>query len=159
MLKPITTFLMAMSFCFAFGQTVHTTEHTVFDSDVKPQDWVLYYTDGQTIKIEYKFFECDYTSGYDQEHVFLRMTNLTGADMAANWHAQLDYAGQCATCDKVNEYTYGLNFSANQVIEGTCDRSTGHAVRIFSGFNDINYTKGKQLTGFKLDNLTVITLQ
>ena len=160
MFKLLNTIIILLSIGTAFSQVQHSTQTIIFDNP-SSTDWTLYFTDSQKIKIEYKFIHCDYNSGYDQDMILFRVTNLTTNDLATNWHAELYYEEGCVTCDKVNEYSYGLNLSGGEVVEGDCVRGVDHALKMFYGFNDTNYTipDARYLTGFKLGSLVVTSAQ
>jgi len=158
MLKLLSTLIMMSSFVTLFSQTQYTTETIEFE-DVRPSDWVVYFEDNQNFKIEYKLITCDYTSGYDQEMVLLKVTNLSTENIKFFWHAELHYAAVCKTCNDQDEYTFGTEVPSGQSVEGVCDRSVGFDLKFFSGFNDVNYKQGEHLTAFKLGTLTTETTE
>ncbi|MBL1279366.1 MAG: hypothetical protein COA33_003800 [Fluviicola sp.] len=120
-------------------------------------EWATY-IENENIKVEYKHIDCKPTSGYDFESVLLQITNKTNQTIELNWVIDLYYNGECKTCDYPIEYSRSVSLSPNSTITGDCDRQSDRALNLFSRFNDVNYSKGDQLTGFQLSALTIIYL-
>jgi hypothetical protein len=93
--------------------------------------------------------------GYDFETVILRITNKINQQLDFSWHIDIYREGACRTCDYEVEYRRTISLAANQVIEGDCVRNSNIQLKVFSQFNDANYTKGAKLTGFQLNDFTV----
>lgn len=115
-------------------------------------DWELYILD-EIVKIEYKIVSCDPVMGYDNESVLLRITNLSGSKIQLSWISNNFYDKVCNSCNYPNEYFNEIGLAPNQTLEGNCDIYADKKLKIFSKFNDPNYSKGKQLTSFKLADL------
>jgi len=125
-----------------------------FNEDAHSNEWQIYLSN-LDYKIEYKFVDCDPSIGYDQEMVIFRFTNRTKETLVFNWHILSDYDKVCKTCDYPEEYGYGVKLEPYEEREGSCSIYEDYSLKIYSKFIDENYTKGEQLTGFKLGNLTL----
>lgn len=135
------------------AQQVYSLESINIKSGT-PSEWVSY-MDHLDFKIEYKFSDCDPPSGLDNESVLFRFTNKTHQSIALSWHLLLSYDEVCRTCDYPHEYGYELNLGPDEVLEGDCSTEGNYRLKVFSKFIDPIYTKGAQLTDFKLSNFTV----
>ncbi|MFT5861053.1 MAG: hypothetical protein ACI865_003172 [Flavobacteriaceae bacterium] len=146
-----------MSFVYLNGlaqQEYSTVQIDISDiSSDNPTDWTTY-IDNVTFKIEYKMVNCDPNKGFDFEAVFFKVTNKTLNELAVAWHKNLYYGGICRTCDYPEEYSFELSLGPNQIVQGDCDPQTGYQLKLFSRFNDTDYSRGDALTAFKLDNFT-----
>lgn len=129
---------------------ISTTQINI--EEYKPSSWTVYFED-EISKIEYKFVNCEQNIGYDQEHVFLRLTNKTREHLKFTWFAKQFYAGECLTCDYPEEYTFEYTVDPESNFEGECDIHSAHELKIFSGFTEPGKSTGEKLTAFKLDNL------
>lgn len=119
-------------------------------------EWNVY-VQQENFKIEYKFVNCDPSMGYDNESIVLRITNFTENKIKLTWVSNNFYDKVCNSCNYPDEYFNELILSPNQQVEGTCDIYADKKLKIFSKFNDVNYSKGKQLTSFKLADLNLTT--
>ena len=155
-----TTLLQVLTVLFlvftgdSFGQV--ETDLKNFKEDGKPTTWATYYS-SESVTIEYKFVTCTPTSGLDNEGVVFKYTNKTNSKVILNWHLHLYYDETCRTCDFGDEYSKEISLTPNQIIEGNCTTEGDYTLKIFSKFNDANYSKGAKLTSFKLDNLLIST--
>lgn len=120
----------------------------------KPADWISY-MDQEDFKIEYRFSDCDPSSGLDNESVLFKFTNKTQGTLVLSWHLNLSYDEVCRTCDYPEEYGYEMNLEPNQILEGDCTTEGNYRLKVFSRFIDPVYSKGAQLTDFKLADFTV----
>ena len=124
------------------------------ENQSNPNNWVSY-LDNQEFKIEFRFADCDLSSGYDFEAVLFKVTNKTAQKLYFNWQNTMYYAGTCRTCDFPEEYEQMLSVGPNEVLEGDCGNVSGNNLKMFSRFNDQNYTSGDPLTAFQLDDFMV----
>lgn len=146
---------LIMSFFYLHGiaqqeySTIQVHISTVASDN--PTDWTAY-IDNTTFKVEYKMVNCDPNKGFDFEAVFFKITNKTSDKLGFSWHKHLYYAGICRSCNYPEEYSYDMSLGANEIVEGDCDSQTGYHLKLFSIFNDANYSSGDALTAFKLDS-------
>lgn len=125
-------------------------------TDAHSQNWETYISN-LDFKIEYQFVNCDPTMGFDNESVILRISNLTNEKITVSWVSNNYYDKVCNTCNYPNEYFNQLSLTPNQVLVGDCSLYGDKKLKIFSKFNDVNYTKGVKLTSFKLADFNVLT--
>lgn len=119
-----------------------------------PNTWQSY-LENETIRIEYKFADCDPSKGLDNESVLLRITNLSQNKVEISWLHELSYDGVCRTCEYEEEYTYSFALGAGEILEGECEYTSDKRLRIFSKFIDAAYSKGEHLSSFRLGDLTL----
>lgn len=123
--------------------------------NLQAKDWTVLTVQDQ-LTIEYKFESCYSSIGYDQNKLLLRLSNTGNTEMMVNWHALLEYDGECKTCAYPQEYSYSVSILPNSSITGDCSLEANIALRYFSRFIDKNYTgKPTNLTGFELFGLTI----
>lgn len=152
-MKPLLTILLVFLYGVASAQETVSTSTVVVSKNTPVTTWVTY-LETENLKIEYTLMDCFPNSGLDFQNVMLRFTNLTGAQLDLTWHLDLDFDGSCKTCSS-DEYDRSLTLQANEVQEGNCDTKTGMTLDLFSKFIDPAYTKGAELTAFKLADLTI----
>ena len=153
-MKRLQITLLFIYICInAVAQQAYTTE-SINIKNGKPTDWTVYMNQ-EDFKIEYRFSDCDPPSGLDNESILFKFTNNTPGNIVMSWHLHLSYDEICRTCDFPEEYGYELILGPNEVIEGDCLADGEYRLKIFSKFIDPVYSKGAQLTDFKLANFTV----
>ena len=116
--------------------------------------WNLYYSD-ETIKIEYSFMVCDFSSTASQEIVIFRFTNLNKNKVTLNYETQIwNKDTNIKTEQNSNEFRKTINLEKNQIITTNCENKWKE-YSIFSAFVH-NETKEKyvSLTKFELINIT-----
>lgn len=148
--------LTSILYLNGFAQQEYSTVQ-IDISDVaadNPTDWTTYINNA-TFKIEYKMVNCDPSKGFDFEAVFFKITNKTSDKLGFAWHKHLYYANVCRTCSFQLEYSYDMSLGPNEIVEGDCDSQTGYHLKLFSRFNDADYSSGDALTAFKLNSLIV----
>ena len=149
--------ILLIAFAFnGFSQQSISTLKVTLESNY-PSQWVSY-VDNQEFSIEYKFIDCDPEMGYDFQTAIFRITNKTNQKLDLSWHIDIYREGICKTCDYDFEYSRSIILDPNQVIEGDCVRNSNIQLKVFSQFNDANYTTGAKLSGFQLNNLSVESL-
>jgi hypothetical protein len=143
----------------SFSQTQFTTNVASANEKgiINPTTWQLYFSDGG-VEVNYKFQDCDYNSGLDEQNVLLKFTNTTSNTLELKWNIELYYDGVCKTCGNTTEYSRELTIEPGQSLEGVCARETDMRLKIFSKFIDPNYTRGARLSGFQLNSLIISEL-
>ena len=121
-----------------------------------PADWETYF-ENDTVKIEYKYQNCEYTEQFNNEFLIVKISNLTNSELILEWKEELWYDDNCINCESVsNEFNKTVTIQKNTTIEGDC--LTPNALRIFSKFTeDLTDMPGIDkiiiLTDFQLKNL------
>lgn len=155
MKKLLLTFAFAIFSFIAFNQQYISTP-SIEVLSFRTSEWELY-VHHDNFKIEFKYVNCDPNMGYDNESVLLRITNLTENKIKLTWVNNNFYDKICNSCNYPDEYFNELILAPNQRLEGGCDINAEKKLKLFSKFNDVNYSKGKQLTSFKLADFTLTT--
>lgn len=156
-MKTLLTAFISIQFgIISFSQESYSTLLISVNDQAKSNsiEWQTYISNKYFL-IEYKLFGCDMTSGYDQEMMFLKFTNYSTSAIALNWHLDLYYNDDCKTCNVTQEYDRTLVLSPGEMLEGKCTYESDFRLKIFSKFIDSHYTKGDQLSAFKLNNFTM----
>ena len=112
------------------------------------------------VKVESKNFICDYTNAYDQEFIFLRITNLTKQDAVISYTLKLWYDDKCISCEnEETEFRKTFKLKPYQRIESDCHQNSKQS-KIFVKFSmplekmpGVN--KIVKLTKYEITNLTV----
>lgn len=147
---------MAMPFLSYSQQVIQTDTINLLNNHSTA--WRTYFENDQVL-IEYKTTDCDPAMGYDFEQVILRFANKTTTKIDLDWHIHLYYDKKCLTCNYPMEYARSIRLGANESIEGNCNRETIDELKLFSKFNDVNYSAGAKLTAFQLMTLTITALE
>lgn len=147
---------MAMPFLSYSQQVIQTDTINLLNNHSTA--WRTYFENDQVL-IEYKTTDCDPAMGYDFEQVILRFANKTTTKIDLDWHIHLYYDKKCLTCNYPMEYARTIRLGANESIEGNCNRETIDELKLFSKFNDVNYSAGAKLTAFQLMTLTITALE
>ena len=134
-------------------ESLNTT--TVQIEKIDNSEWISYFSNDQ-ILIHFKYAECDPRFGFDNQSILLKVTNLSNQNYGVSWQMHKYYDGVCNSCDYPAEYLYKINLDASSIQEGDCTVESMYQLKIFSKFIDEKYTKGKQLTSFKLDDLKIV---
>lgn len=155
-MKNILLFTALFICTIGYSQEQINTQIVTFKESF-PTEWTTY-VDNQEFSVEYKFVDCDPNMGYDFESVLLKFTNKTSNHLSFSWQIDLFYNEFCRTCDYPVEYARMIDLEPLDSVEGNCLRESNQALKLFSKFNDINYSKGEHLSGFQLSLLTVTGL-
>jgi len=135
-MKRILSIVAVLFIAISFGQD-------------KPKDWTLL-QEFEGVNIYYKYIECDYNRGIDQEFTVLKMENSTAEKISLNYWVELFYNNACKTCGE-EEYLFHVDLEAGAFVEANCTLETNHHLRFFSKF--IDFENVDQLTSFKLTKL------
>ncbi len=124
------------------------------------EDWQLY-TEKDGIRIEYKYTDCDFNMGYDQQWVLLKITNTSSDALLVEWKNNLWYNNECKTCDvKSQEYHRSVSIDSGKTLEGTCSLYSNGDLTMFVKFIDKRYQNSnpQKLTKFKLASLSITSI-
>tara|TARA_B100001939_G_scaffold220865_1_gene190081 strand:+ start:32 stop:487 length:456 start_codon:yes stop_codon:yes gene_type:complete len=112
------------------------------------------------VTIESKNYNCDFSDAYDQEFIFLRITNLTDSSLTLSYYLELWYDNNCINCEnKKPEYVKSFNLSAREITISDCFNKSNES-KIFVKFSlplskmpGVN--KIVKLTDFELKNISL----
>ena len=152
-MKSLLFILILLSTCRLSAQSQLPTD-TINLIDNHSTTWRTYFENDQ-IRIEFISSNCEPSMGYDFEQVNFKFINKTSTKLDLNWHIHLYYDKTCLTCNHPMEYSRTIRLIGNETLEGDCRRETPDELKLFSKFNDANYSKGAILTSFQLAFLTI----
>ena len=144
MRKKLTPILIAL--CCLFNSNVIGSNSTT---------WQLYF-ENDTVKIEYTYQNCDFSSTSSQEIIILKFTNLSEETITLNYETKIWHHDKEITVSKNSEeFRKNIKLNENQTITTNCDNQWREHT-IFSAFID-NTTNEKyvSLTKFELINITI----
>jgi hypothetical protein len=150
------TLLLLVSVVFStllFGQELLTTSDITVSKSIPVNNWTTYF-ESVDLRIEYKKLDCDPNSGMDYQAIHFRFSNLSSETVELSWHLELEYDGTCKTCG-FDEYKRSLSLAPGEVKQGDCDVNTNRTLDLFVKFIDAAYSKGAELTSFKLSDLSM----
>tara|TARA_B100000575_G_scaffold289791_1_gene292226 strand:- start:304 stop:762 length:459 start_codon:yes stop_codon:yes gene_type:complete len=112
------------------------------------------------VTIETKSHNCDFSDAYDQEFIFLRISNLTDSSLTLSYYLELWYDNKCINCEnKKLEYEKSFKLSAREKIISDCLNKSNES-KIFVKFSlplskmpGVN--KIVKLTKFELKNISL----
>ena len=121
--------------------------------------WNLIYQSDE-VTIETKNHNCDFSDAYDQEFIFLRITNLTDSSLILSYYLELWYDNECINCEnKKSEYEKSFNLNARETTISDCINKSNES-KIFVKFSlplskmpGVN--KIVRLTNFELKNISL----
>jgi hypothetical protein len=131
---------------FTFAQKNNLQDQIIEASGILYED--------SSLSISYNKVNCYPKIGFDQEVLILTFQNFTNQNLKLSWHSILYYNGVCKTCDYPEEYTFERELMANEIQNGNCDDFDQRFV-VFSKFIDPGYKGNAQLTGMRIENLTI----
>ena len=109
--------------------------------------WKTYF-ENDSVKIEFKYQNCEYIEQFNSEFVILKITNYTNKDLNIEWISQLWYDKNCVNCETKNdENRKEIIISANTNSEGKCNINNN--LRLFSKFTE----KIEDMPGVKKINI------
>ena len=122
--------------------------------------WQILHENDEVI-IETKNYNCDFSDAYDQEFIFLKITNLTESSLTLKYSLKLWYDNECINCD-TNKPEYEKLFKLNpkETITSNCYQRLNQS-KIFVKFSmplekmpGVN--KIVKLTNFEINNISVV---
>lgn len=119
-----------------------------------PATWDVYF-ENDTIKIEFAYQNCDFSSTSSQEIIILKFTNLSAAKITLAYETEIWYNDKKINT-KVNEEEFRktIELNQNQTITANCDNQW-REYTLFSAFiSNENNEKHVSLTKFELTNIT-----
>jgi hypothetical protein len=152
--KIVIVSFFSFLFCPSFAQEKLISISSLGKQTAYSEAWTNLVSDS-SFQIDYKLSKCDPEIGYDQELILLKIKNTSAQKATISWHAILYYNGVCKTCDYPEEYTFSVELSVNEEIEGICGIYEKSSLQIFSKFLDDRYTGGSRLSDFQLKNTTI----
>ena len=121
-----------------------------------PTEWEIYF-ENDTLKIEYTYQNCDFSSTAKQEVIVFKFTNLISQNILLSYKAEIWHNNVCTNCEqKSEESRYIIQIPSNEAIATNCNNEwKGFA--IFSAFitNDEKEQRYASLTKFELKEITI----
>lgn len=122
-------------------------------------NWQIIHENDEVI-IETKNYNCDLSDAYDQEFVFLKITNLTESIVTLKYSLKLWYDNECINCDSNKpEYEKLFKLNPKETITSNCYERLNQS-KIFVKFSmplekmpGVN--KIVKLTNFEINNIRV----
>ncbi len=119
----------------------------------EPDIWQIYF-ENNTVKIEYTYENCDFSSTAKQEVIIFRISNLSNKEIILNYETQIWHnEKKIDTSKNLDEFLKTVKLKENEIIITNCENQWKEHT-IFSGFVD-NETNEKyiSLTKFELTNI------
>ena len=121
-----------------------------------PTEWEIYF-ENDSIKIEYTYQNCDFSSTAKQEVIVFKFTNLSSKNISLSYKADIWHNDICTNCEQESEESrYTIQVPSNETIITNCNNEwKGFA--IFSAFitNDDEEKRYASLTKFELKEITI----
>jgi hypothetical protein len=121
-----------------------------------PTEWKVYF-ENDTVKIEYTYQNCDFSSTAKQEVIVFKFTNLISQNILLSYKADIWHNDVCTNCEQESEESrYTIQIPSNETITTNCNNEwKGFA--IFSAFitNDDEEKRYESLTKFELKEITI----
>ena len=120
-----------------------------------PTEWEIYF-ENDTVKIEYTYQNCDFSSTASQELIVFRFTNLNENNITLNYETQLWYDGkEINTEQNLDEFRKTINLENNEIITTNCENQWKE-YSIFSAFvHNETSERYVSLTKFELKEITI----
>ena len=125
-------------------------------SAANPADWKTYFKN-DTVKIEYAYQVCDFSSTASQELVIFKFTNLSSQKILLSYKANIWNNDICINCEqKSEESRYTIQVLSNETIITKCDNDW-KKFAIFSAFitNNKEAKRYNSLTKFELTEINI----
>ena len=119
-------------------------------------DWTTYF-DNDTVKIEYTYQNCDFSSTAKQEVIVFKFTNLISQNILLSYKADIWHNDVCTNCEQESEESrYTIQIPSNETITTNCNNEWKEFA-IFSAFitNDEKEKRYVSLTKFELKEITI----
>ncbi len=121
-----------------------------------PTEWEIYF-ENDTVKIEYTYQNCDFSSTAKQEVIVFKFTNLISQNILLSYKADIWHNDVCTNCEQESEESrYTIQIPSNETIITNCNNEwKGFA--IFSAFitNDDEEQRYESLTKFELKEIII----
>ena len=121
-----------------------------------PTAWEIYF-ENDTVKIEYAYQNCDFSSTAKQEVIVFKFTNLISQNILLSYKADIWHNDVCTNCEQESEESrYTIQIPSNKTIITNCNNEwKGFA--IFSAFitNDDEEQRYESLTKFELKEIII----
>ena len=91
---------MMKHFCYTFTILIL---FTTLKLEASSQNEWTSYLENDTIKIEYKYQNCNYTEQFNSEYLILKITNNTNNQIIVTWEELLWIDNSCINCETVNK--------------------------------------------------------
>ena len=119
-----------------------------------PTEWEIYF-ENDTVKIEYNYMICDFSSIASQELIVFRFTNLSENNITLNYETQIWHDDkEINTEQNLDEFRKTINLENNKIITTNCDNQWKEYA-IFSAFiHNETSERYVSLTKFELTNIT-----
>ena len=121
-----------------------------------PTEWEIYF-ENDTLKIEYTYQNCDFSSTAKQEIIVFKFTNLISQNILLSYKAEIWHNNVCTNCEqKSEESRYTIQIPSNETITTNCSNEW-KGCAIFSAFitNDEKEQRYASLTKFELKEITI----
>ena len=130
-----------------------------FNATAIESKWQILHQNDEVI-IETKNYNCDFSDAYDQEFIFLKITNLTESSLTLKYSLKLWYDNECINCDSSKpEYEKLFKLNPKETITSNCYERLNQS-KIFVKFSmplekmpGVN--KIVKLTNFEINNIRV----
>lgn len=121
-----------------------------------PTEWEVYF-ENDTLKIEYTYQNCDFSSTAKQEIIVFKFTNLISQNILLSYKAEIWHNNVCTNCEqKSEESRYTIQIPSNKTITTNCSNEW-RDYAIFSAFitNDDKEKRYESLTKFELQEIII----
>jgi len=121
-----------------------------------PTEWKIYFAN-DTVKIEYTYQNCDFSSTAKQEVIVFKFTNLISQNILLSYKADIWHNDVCINCEQESEESrYTIQIPSNETITTNCNNEW-KGFEIFSAFitNDDEEKRYASLTKFELKEITI----
>ena len=119
-----------------------------------PDEWNVYF-ENDTVKIEYTYQVCDFSSTAKQEIIIFKFTNLIHQNISVNYNANIWHNDICISCNQNEESSHTIQIASDETIIFDCKDERKDAV-IFSAFiTNTDSKRYESLTKFELNEITI----
>ena len=130
-----------------------------FSSTGSESKWQILHENDE-ITIETKNYNCDFSDAYDQEFIFLKITNLTESHVTLKYSLKLWYDNECINCvSNKPEYEKLFKLNPKETITSNCYERSNQS-KIFVRFSlPLEKMPGIkeiiELTKFEIKDITI----
>ena len=121
--------------------------------------WQILHENDEVI-IETKNYNCDFSDAYDQEFIFLKITNLTEYSLTLKYSLKLWYDNECINCDSNRpEYEKLFKLNPNETITSNSYERLNQSKIVVKFSMPLEKMPGVnkivKLTNFEINNIRV----